>query len=361
MNDLTAPLSPAQSLLLRTMAHQYLMGGEWPVWQFTVATLDQHDVDAQELIRSLPRVGSTGHVGPSYGLTSHLGPHIAEDDRPALTIAAALHLPELRSYIGEPFLQVLDVLVGMQRIAVVSTQMVVKQRFTLDTILAKLPGLPENFQVRLYGLLGLEPATWNGSRSVPASGAWSCELTRELRHYRSVTTLEEYARTTTARVTAMAGDLTAPAAVAIPAPPGPVPGPYVSEGLLFDLEAKDTALRVDKLLALARELNDNHAGGNPYACQMLLRAILDHVPPVFGQAKFSGVVSNVSWGQTDKAYVKKLAEFRNPADDVLHRQISAQASRIDMDDLPPRSYVNALLQGVLDHLPAPDRSQKTEK
>jgi hypothetical protein len=54
-NNLLAELSREQTTLLTTMAHQ--------------------------LIRSLPRVGSTGHVGPSYGLTSHIGPHIADDDR----------------------------------------------------------------------------------------------------------------------------------------------------------------------------------------------------------------------------------------------------------------------------------------
>ncbi|MGW0563922.1 hypothetical protein ACWDZ4_25755 [Streptomyces sp. NPDC003016] len=75
------------------MAHQYPMEGVWPVWQFTVATLDQYDLDAEELIRSLPRVCSTGHVGPSCGLTSHISFHIAADGRPALTIAACLHLP----------------------------------------------------------------------------------------------------------------------------------------------------------------------------------------------------------------------------------------------------------------------------
>jgi hypothetical protein len=32
------------------------------------------------------------------------------------------------------------------------------------------------------------------------------------------------------------------------------------------------------------------------------------LPPAFGQSTFQGVVANVSWGRTDKAYAKKLAE-----------------------------------------------------
>ncbi|MGW0779029.1 hypothetical protein ACWD01_36810, partial [Streptomyces sp. NPDC002835] len=114
-------------MLLTTMAQQYLMEGEWPVWQFTVDTLDRHDLDAEELIRSLPRVGSSGHVGPSYGLTSHSSFHIADADRPALTIAAALHVPELQPYVAAPFLRVLHVLIAIQRTAPLSTQKAAKK------------------------------------------------------------------------------------------------------------------------------------------------------------------------------------------------------------------------------------------
>jgi len=353
LNNLAAELSREQTTLLTTMAQQYLMEGTWPVWHFTVATLDRHYLDAEELIRSLPRVGSTGHVGPSYGLTSHIGFHIADDDRPALTIAACLHVPELRPYMSDPFLRVLPMLVVMQRSAPVSTQEAVRPRFTLADIERELPGLPKGFTARLPGILALEPATWGGSSGTTAEGKWWRELHREIRQYREAMALMEYVRTTTRLITAQAGaTLPTPALPEPVSVPLPKPGPYVDEALITDLEDKETVFRVDKLLALVRELNANHADQHPYACQMLLRAILDHVPPAFGQSTFQGVVANVPWGRTDKAYVKKLAEFRNGADDVLHRQISAHPSRIDMHDLPPRTYVNALLQGVLVHLPA---------
>ncbi|MFD3940054.1 hypothetical protein ACFWSF_35250 [Streptomyces sp. NPDC058611] len=360
MNDLTAPLSPQQTSLLITMAQQYLMEGAWPVWRFTVATLDRYDFDAEELVRSLPRVGSTGHVGPSYGLTSHIGHQIADDDRPALTIAASLHLSELQPYIGEPFLRTLHTLVALQRNAPVSTQDAMKPRYTLADIAGALPGLPEGFLARLPDILRLEPATWVGSSGTTEEGIWWHELDRELRKYREATDLEQYVHTTSRLITAMAKELSVPAQTA-PAPiPVPARGSYVDDGLIADLEAKDTALRVDKLVALARELNTNHAAENPYACQMLLRAILDHVPPAFGQSAFQGVVASFPWGRTDKVYVKKLSEFRNSADDVLHRQISTQPSRIDMHDLPPRACVNALLQGVLVHLPGIPQPQGSQ-
>jgi len=42
--------------------------------------------------------------------------------------------------------------------------------------------------------------------------------------------------------------------------------------------------------------------------------------------------------------MKRLAEFRTQADDVLHRQISRRADFLDIDDMPQRAAVNALLQ-----------------
>ncbi|MFD5110558.1 hypothetical protein [Streptomyces cinereoruber] len=364
MNDLTAPLSQGQTTLLTTMAHQYLLEGEWPIWYYTVETLDGYNLDAEELIRSLPRVGSSGHTGVSYGLTSSLGFHLADDDRPALTIAAGLHIPELQSRMTEPFLKVLRVLIAMQRSAPVSTREVTRSRVTLADIEQESRGLPEGFLARLPEIMKYEPATWGGSSGTTEAGAWWRELRREIRQYQEATTLQKYVETTALLVTAQAQTGMSQATAPWVSAPAPAPttamvtSPYIDETLIADLEAKDTTFRTDKLLALVHELNANHAAEHPYACQMLLRALLDHVPPAFGQKGFQAVVANVQMGVTDKAYIKKLGEFRNSGDDVLHRQIGTRPSRITMADLPPRANVNALLQLVLEHLPAAEQPQK---
>ncbi|GAA2427905.1 hypothetical protein [Streptomyces coeruleofuscus] len=166
----------------------------------------------------------------------------------------------------------------------------------------ELPGLPKGFTGRLPGILALESATWGGSSGTTAEGKWWRELHREIRQYREAKTLMEYVRTTARLITAQAGATLPTPALPEPASvPQPTPGPYVDEALITDLEDKDAVLRVGKLLALVRELNSNYADQHPYACQMLLRAILDHVPPAFGERTFQGVVANVSWERTDKA------------------------------------------------------------
>ncbi|MFC9948480.1 hypothetical protein [Streptomyces pratensis] len=350
MTDLTAALSSEQTTLLTTMAHQYLMDHEWPVWQFTVDTLDRLDLDAEELIRSLPRVGSSGHTGPSYGLTSHNSFHISDDDRPALTIAAALHVEELQPYMADPFLRVLHVMIAIQSSTPLSTQKPARPRFTIADIERELPGLPRVFLASLPDVLTHEPATRGGS-SGTEDGAWWRELRREIRQYRNATTLHEYVNTTADLITAQAERLPAPSPLVLAPAPAPAVSSYVAEELIADLEAKDTVLRTDKLLALVRELNANYADQHPYACQMLLRAILDHIPPIFDQKNFQHVVAHGPWGRTEKVYMKQLTEFRASADDALHRQIGTRTSHFSIGDLPIRASVNALLEGVRDHLP----------
>jgi hypothetical protein len=124
------------------------------------------------------------------------------------------------------------------------------------------------------------------------------------------------------------------------------PGPYIDGGIAAEVTVRAQALGLEpaKLARLVEELNDNYARGNAYSAHALLRAILDHIPPMLGCADFKAVVSNHSWGRTDKNYARRLLDFKLQADDALHRQISARTSALSMDDMPPRVWVNRILQ-----------------
>jgi hypothetical protein len=99
-----------------------------------------------------------------------------------------------------------------------------------------------------------------------------------------------------------------------------------------------------KPLRLVEELNDNYARRNSYAAHALLRAILDHIPPILGHVGSKAVVNSYSRGQTGGRYLKKLLDFKDQAADALHRQISPQADLLDFDDMPASVCVNRLLQ-----------------
>lgn len=66
--------------------------------------------------------------------------------------------------------------------------------------------------------------------------------------------------------------------------------PYIAEQITDAIRAKAGRSRFDltKLLALIAELNDNCASKHTYAAHALLRAVLDHVPPVFGYPDVRG-------------------------------------------------------------------------
>jgi hypothetical protein len=136
-----------------------------------------------------------------------------------------------------------------------------------------------------------------------------------------------------------------------PAEASPVPNAsYVDQGIIAAVEAKQTtsAWKCDKLLSLIAELNDSYAHQNPHAAHAMLRAILDHVAPLFGVTDFARVADHQRWDTTDKSYMTQLASFKAHADDALHRQISRQkAQLLRIDDLPARRAANRLLEACV--------------
>jgi hypothetical protein len=134
--------------------------------------------------------------------------------------------------------------------------------------------------------------------------------------------------------------------------PAQISSPYVDVRVVKAIRACEGQCQFDvtKLLALVNELNDNYASRHTYASHALLRAVLDHVPPAFGYASFREVANNHPWKPTDKRYMKKLADFRDQADDALHRQISAKADLLSFEDMPSSVCVDRLLHECAERL-----------
>lgn len=124
------------------------------------------------------------------------------------------------------------------------------------------------------------------------------------------------------------------------------PRAYIDPRVTASIQALPDTHRFDhtKLLKLIAELDDNVARGNAYAAHALLRAILDHIPPMLGCTSFTAVANNYPWTRTDKGYLHRLLDFRIQADDVLHRQISSRSDLLSLEDMPPRACANRLLQ-----------------
>ncbi len=122
--------------------------------------------------------------------------------------------------------------------------------------------------------------------------------------------------------------------------------PYIDPQVGASMVARAGELGLDcgKLERLVAELNDNYRRGNAYAAHALLRAILDHIQPFLGCADFKVAANNYAWSRTDRSYARRLLDFTLQADDAMHRQISNRPDRLGIDDMPPKIWVNRILQ-----------------
>ncbi len=119
---------------------------------------------------------------------------------------------------------------------------------------------------------------------------------------------------------------------------------YINEQILINFNKKRDGLSYQKLISLLKELNNNCARGSVYSTAMLIRAILDHVPPLLGYQTFQELVNNYPWPKTDKNFMQSLLDFRNEADHILHTTISEKQDFITKENIPKSNRLNILLQ-----------------
>ncbi|GAA4536411.1 hypothetical protein [Amycolatopsis samaneae] len=365
MNDLLAPLTSAQLALLQTIAEPMLEHGRWPKWQFAEAAMRKRGYNGREVLQSLPQRMAARAVLPAYGLVWYDWRNLQPDSEIRLTVAASVHLPEYKQ-IGWNFIKALRYMI--KKIAEhepdpfeVTLIDVTSEDLRRDT------GLDYSFIRALPGILQNEPfnLTTSYQADIVDDLRWTLTLGPILAEYEDVTTVEQYVH----RAVTLVGSLEDKTPSGVDITEASIPSAtetaspaanervlagkqYVNQKVIDALEQKETtsSFSLDKLLQLINELNTNYALGNPYACHALLRAILDHIPPVFSQPHFQAVASNHNWSQTDKRYMKLLVEFRNQADDVMHRQIRKSVTVIDMHDVPQKAWINALLVEVAEVL-----------
>jgi hypothetical protein len=123
---------------------------------------------------------------------------------------------------------------------------------------------------------------------------------------------------------------------------------YVSSERLRQLrECSGTKFDLTKLVALCEELNVAHHSGLLLACSMLTRAILDHVPPIFGASSFREVANNYQGGRSFRDAMQFLEQSsRKVADSVLHTQVRDREGLPTAPQVDFRAGIDMLLQEV---------------
>jgi hypothetical protein len=103
-----------------------------------------------------------------------------------------------------------------------------------------------------------------------------------------------------------------------------------------------------KLIQLLLELNRAYASNSYLSCIFLVRAIIDHVPPIFNQANFNGVANNYNGGSSFKQVAGRLQESsKKIADMYIHGQIKKGETLPNRQSVEFKAELDALISEIL--------------
>lgn len=90
---------------------------------------------------------------------------------------------------------------------------------------------------------------------------------------------------------------------------------FLNNEILFELKSiENKKFDTKKLVKFCEELNDSYGIGNYLSCALLIRAVMNHIPPIFRAENFSQVVANS--GRSIKAVLTHLEDQARPIADL---------------------------------------------
>jgi hypothetical protein len=124
--------------------------------------------------------------------------------------------------------------------------------------------------------------------------------------------------------------------------------PFVAEERIAELaEIEMGAFDTAKLIRLLRELNVAHNNDAHFTTGILVRAVIDHIPPIFGFTTFPEVANNYKGTKSFKHAMLRLDDLlRKLADSYLHVQIRKVESLPTFNQVDFRVELDALLSEI---------------
>lgn len=122
---------------------------------------------------------------------------------------------------------------------------------------------------------------------------------------------------------------------------------YISDEKIEQLKEIETGFDLSKLLELCRELNINYSTRNYYAVIMLVRTIIDHVPPIMDCKSFGQYANEVKGNTLKKMMLRLEDQSRKVADILLHEQIGKKHPVPTKQQVDFRSEIGFLLDEVI--------------
>lgn len=98
---------------------------------------------------------------------------------------------------------------------------------------------------------------------------------------------------------------------------------FINPTRIQELKAIKSKFDLTKLVRLCEELNNASATNNHFSSSLLVRSIIDHIPPIFEFANFSLLANNYSGGTSSfkKSMLNLDKSLRNIADNNIHSQV----------------------------------------
>ncbi len=123
---------------------------------------------------------------------------------------------------------------------------------------------------------------------------------------------------------------------------------YVDPNRIAELKAL-TSVQFDliKLIRLCEELNSSYNNNNYLSVIMLVRTILDHIPPLFGFKTFVEVANNYGGKSMKKSLQNLQNSSRNIADAHLHETIRSKETLPHKTQVDFRNDLDVLLSEIV--------------
>lgn len=112
-------------------------------------------------------------------------------------------------------------------------------------------------------------------------------------------------------------------------------------------EIKSGSFDYSKLIQFCKELNIAFSNQSYLSVILLLRGIIDHVPPLFGQSDFSHVANNYGTKSFKESMLNLNNSSRKIADAYLHTQIRRKESLPNSNQIDFSNDLDALLGEIL--------------
>lgn len=102
-----------------------------------------------------------------------------------------------------------------------------------------------------------------------------------------------------------------------------------------------------KLVALLKELNIAYANGLFLTIPLLVRSVIDHIPPVFEKLDFNRLSGSYGTRSFKDSMINLNKSSRKNADSVLHTQIRAKESLPNQTQINFKHDLDVLLQEIV--------------